>query len=253
MPEKFLPEDYGDFSLLKWLSAYIGYSLKPNPPIWSIYVEIVASILIPVWIVASQKRMHAILIFLILLVFGCLHLDFQHHWNFYMVNFYLGLTILLWGPVVAKSFKGLTPQVFWPLIVILFLSFYLPRVLFRYEYGEYWYNLIELMPIALLIALASYMPEKFKWLEKKIFIFFGDISFSLYLIHSLPLIITYNFLLMTIPESHQSMWLMGALTSMIIIPISIVAARWSYKNIELRFVGYGKNYQNMVQKFEKIE
>jgi hypothetical protein len=58
------------------------YSLKPGPPAWSIFVELVISLLLPaMWIIFNGPMKWA-------LVFGCaaasgVVLPTQHHWNFF--------------------------------------------------------------------------------------------------------------------------------------------------------------------------
>lgn len=246
MPHKFLPTDYGDLSLLKWASAYFAYSMKPNPPIWSIFVELVASALIPIWILLTFRKIHALIIMTVLLGFACLNLDFQHHWNFYMVDFYLGITILLWGRLFATTVSKLPAFVFWLFFGFLVFLFYAPRILFHYEYGEYWFNLIEIVPIAMAIALAYYLPERFTALESGMFKFLGDVSFSLYLVHSLIIILAVNLIEVVIPENMGGPVLDGLLLALLVLPLSFIIADWSYKNIELRFIEIGKTFNENV-------
>src|SRR5690606_27778735 len=113
MKYPLLPEEYGDFSLLKFLASYVGYSLKPNPPIWSIFVELIASLLIPLMILSGNKIRNMILAALMCVGLSLIPIEFQHHWNFYMISFYLGLTVLVWGKWLANYLRRLSLVTFW--------------------------------------------------------------------------------------------------------------------------------------------
>jgi peptidoglycan/LPS O-acetylase OafA/YrhL len=227
---------YGDFSMAKFLSAYVGYSLKPNQPIWSIYIEIIASLLIPLMILSGSKVRYILLSLVLLVGFSLINIDFQHRWNFYMISFYIGLTILIWGKGLAQMLSRLPGMLFWLLVVTLFTLFYLARLVTGAGYGDLWIVYWETITIAPLVAMIYYLPEKFSFLNKRAFIFLGDISYSLYLTHWILLVIALNYV---------TAWFgtgIFALTTFCILSIttSLLVAIASFHKIEMGGIKLGE-------------
>lgn len=227
---------YGDISLTKFLSAYVGYSLKPNQPIWSIYIEIIASLLIPLMILSGSKLRYIFLTLALCVAFSFINIDFQHHWNFYMISFYIGLTVLIWGKGLANMLSRLPGMVYWLLVLTLFLLFYLARLITNAGYGDLWIVYWETAAIAPLVAMIYYMPDKFSFLNKRLFTFLGDISYSLYLTHWILLAIALNYV---------TTWLgTGELALVTFCTLSIVAsvlvATVSFHKIEMGGIKLGE-------------
>src|SRR5690606_21947556 len=102
-------KEYGDFSLLKFLAGYIGYSLKANPPIWSIFVELIGSILLPLMLLAGTSLRNILLTLAACIALSLLPIEFKHYWHFYMISFFAGLSVLLWGKALAQRVEKLPP------------------------------------------------------------------------------------------------------------------------------------------------
>ena len=227
---------YGDFSLTKFVSAYVGYSLKPNQPIWSIYIEIIASLLIPLMVLSGSKYRYILLTLAICVAFSLVNYEFQHRWNFYMISFYIGLTVLLWGKGLASILSRMPNAIYWSLVFTLFLLFYLARLVTGAGYGDIWIVYWETATIAPLVAMIYYMPDKFSFLNKPIFIFLGDISYSLYLTHWILLALALNYV---------TAWLgTGAIALVVFcttsIIVSLLVAAVSYQKIELGGIKLGE-------------
>lgn len=237
MKYSLIPKEYGEFSLAKFVASYVGYSLKPNPPIWSIYVELVASLLIPLMILAGNSARNIVLGFIGCVLLSLVPIDFKHHWNFYMFSFYLGLTVLLWGKWLAARLKTLPTPLFWLLIAVLFLAFYLPRLITGAGFGNLWIVYWETACITPLVAIIFYTPERFSFLYARIFKFFGDVSFSLYLTHSLLLAILLNAVTAVFGTSGFS----AIVYCSICIVLSFIVALISYHAIELKGMRFGEN------------
>jgi peptidoglycan/LPS O-acetylase OafA/YrhL len=220
---------YGNFSLAKFLSAYIGYSLKPNQPIWSIYIEIIASLLIPLMILSGSKFRYVLLTLVVCVAFSLVNIDFQHHWNFYMISFYIGLSILIWGKALTRLISGLPKSVYWLLVATLFMLFYLARLITNVSYGDLWIVYWETATIAPLVAMIYYMPEKFSLLNKRAFIFLGDISYSLYLTHWILLAIALNYVTAWFGTGELALITFCTLS----IVVSLLVATVSFHTIEM--------------------
>jgi len=233
------PNDGKEFTVLKWISGYVGYSMKPNPPIWSMHIEIVASILLPFMILSGRSLRAVVLTGLGFLVFACLPLGLHNYWNFFMIDFFMGASILLWGPKLKAFLSRLDAKKFWMVVGATFAVFYLPRVLLQYDYAANFFHLFEAMFIVLFIAIVFYCPEKFTVLTKKSFQFLGDISYSLYLTHAILLILLANaFAEISFLMDHRAVF--AVIYTIVAIPLSLYLASLTYKYVELPGMAAGK-------------
>jgi peptidoglycan/LPS O-acetylase OafA/YrhL len=248
MPVSLNPKSYGEFNLMKFVAGYIGYSLKANPPTWSIFVELVASALIPLMILSGKNIRLIGLTFVACIALSLLPFEFQHYWNFYMISFYLGLSLLWWGKPVAATIAHLPTNLFWLLIAGLFTAFYVMRLASGAGYGDLWIVYYESILVALLIAVIYYTPERFTFLSSASFKFLGDISYSLYLTHTLLLILLLN----------TCIYLLGATTTGAIVFIvssigaSLIVATISYHKIEMKGMRLGEDLRKQQLPMEKL-
>lgn len=231
------PKEYGEFSLLKFVASYVGYSLKPNVPIWSIFVELVASLLIPLMILTGNSVRNIILGAIACVLLSLIPIEFHHRWNFYMISFYLGLTILVWGRWFADRLRGLSNYAFWFIIAVLLVPFYLARLITEAGFGDLWIVYWETAFITPFVAIVYYMPERFSFLSAKIFKFFGDISFSLYLSHFVFLAGLLNVLVAVLGTTGLAVTLFYVIS----IVGSFLIAVVSYYCIELKGMKLGEN------------
>lgn len=231
------PKEYGDFSLLKFVASYIGYSLKPNVPIWSIFVELVATLLIPLMILSGNKVSNIILAAIGCLLLSLVPIEFHHRWNFYMISFYLGLTVLVWGQWLADRLKGLSNSLFWLLLAVLFVPFYLARPVTDAGFGDVWIVYWETAFIVPLVAIVYYMPERFLFLNGRWLTFLGNISFSLYLTHYVFLAALLNGITALFGTSALALILFYSIG----ILASFIFGVFSYRHIELKGMKLGEN------------
>ncbi len=227
---------FGDFSLSKWVSGYLGYSLKPNPPIWSIYVELIGSLLIPLMILSGSRPSYILIALGVCIGLSLINRDFQHHWNFYMFSFYVGLTILLWGKAWAEFLSRLPSVVFWMIVACLALMFYGVRLVITPSYGVLWVVYWETAMITPLIAAIYYLPERFAVLARPMFTFLGDVSYSLYLTHWILLAILINVIAPWLGVDALGM----TVFTLASIAACLMAARFSYRYIEMTGVRLGE-------------
>lgn len=230
------PKEYGEFGLLKFIASYVGYSLKPNVPIWSIFVELVATLLIPLMILSGNRLANIILAVIGCVLLSLIPIEFQHRWNFYMISFYLGLTVLVWGRWLADRLAGLSNGLFWILVALLFVSFYLARPITDAGFGDVWIVYWETAFIAPLVAIVYYMPERFGFFNAGYFKFLGDISFSLYLTHYVFLAALLNGVTEVFGTSALAVILFYSLG--ILAPL--IFAALSYRYIELPAIKLGE-------------
>lgn len=187
------PAEFGELTPLKFIAGYVGYSLKTNPPVWSIFVEIIGSLLIPVMLLSGTKLRYIFMAIAACIALSLIPIEFKHYWHYFMISFYMGLTILLWGKWLARIVERLPTPIFWLMIATLVISFYLPRLIVGVSSGHFfWLVYWETLCITPLIGMIYYLPGRFSLLNAPVFKFLGDVSFSLYLTHSLLLIVLFN-------------------------------------------------------------
>ncbi|MDY0029079.1 MAG: acyltransferase [Pseudobdellovibrionaceae bacterium] len=237
MPYSLYRREYGDFSILKMISGYVGYSMKANPPSWSIYVELIASVLIPLLIFCGNKKTWFVASFIFFLLLPLLHLDTQHQWHTRMITFYSGLTILLWGGYLCEKLRKLSNGLFWSLVLIIFMAGYLPRIVLHIDfYGNPWVVYWETFFVSIMVAVIFYMPERFSLLLKKVFQFCGDVSYGLYLTHVILINALFNVLALTVGINGISIVAFILLSIGLSFPLAVLV----YKFIELPGIELGK-------------
>lgn len=245
MPVQSIPAEFGPLTPAQFLSAYVGYSLKPNQPIWSIYVELLGSALLPLLVATGRNKIYVFATGVVLLVFGSVRLGLQHDWNIFMINFFAGVTVLWWGRALADRFGQLNMILFWALLAALFAVVYLPIELFKTEIYDRLCNLIETAAIAPLIAVVFFCPRQFVWLEARPFRFLGDASYSLYLTHWVIVTIAVNLLAILTPsiKTFDSAMGVAAITAAMIavmLPVCLAIAGLSYRYIEQPGQAWGR-------------
>lgn len=230
------PKEFGEFSLLKFVAGYVGYSLKANPPIWSIYVEIIASLLIPLMLLFGNKASHIALALTACILISLIPLNFKHHWNFYIFSFYAGLSVLLWGRWLKDLFMSFAAPIFWVLLTILVAGFYLARPLTSAGYGDLWIVYWETLCIAPVIGVIYYAPERFAFLQARLFRYLGDVSYSLYLTHSILLVVLLNLVIGFMGTTSMAVVVYCALA----ICSCFLVAQISYRTIEMGGIRLGE-------------
>lgn len=246
MPYPLYEDEFGDFSVTKWIAGYIGYSLKANPPSWSIFVELVGSAALPLFILTARSRLMMVASIVALTFFTLLDFESQHRWHFYMISFYAGLSILYWGKSFVDFINKFHPSLFWGLVIVLAAAFYLPRAVLDVDFfGNPWMPLWETFIITPLVALIYYIPERFSIMQRKPFQFLGDISFSLYLIHMILMTIVYNLVILTMGANVLALFLFVVAT----IPLTLFISHLSYQYLERPFISMGKKALPIVSRF----
>lgn len=221
--------------LLHIVASFAGALAFLIPQLWSIFVEILASIAMPfIAYMAYRKRRWLAVAFVVLLAVSfTIGPKTYYLTGLYAVDFIIGAWIAVAGPHVRALAERLRPAA--PALIglsglaILFTQF-LPLT-----YYSPTAHLVEAALAVIMIVLVVYSGAQVRVLQSRGALFLGDISYSLYLWHFLVLCLVgkamavattaYGLDLAPIPKT----LLVAVLTTAITIPLSWLSFEWVEK------------------------
>nr|WP_246435866.1 acyltransferase [Rhizobium cellulosilyticum] len=184
----------GPFRIDVFLVGFVGATLKINGPSWSIFIEIVASALMPFLAVAAASRFRWLwLVAISALAYVPVSTPYQL--QIFLVPFFVGACI----PFVVGTREVLrtTPVMASVVSIGFLLAFNFVRPVAHWVAPELNVNTSPLVVMAETVLIAPVMAVMFltSWprlLAAKVFQVLGDISFPLYLLHFNILTLVYN-------------------------------------------------------------
>lgn len=213
------------------------------PQLWSIFVEIVASLAVPfIGVAAMQKgrRFFWLLAAAALLASFTIGPKTYYLLGLYMVDFFIGAWLATAGRDFAAFNERLRPHanlIFTGLCVAICFTQFLPT--------DYYSPLAALLEAGLacaMISILAYCRGAVRWLNSRFALFIGDISYSIYLVHYLVICLIGKaigvFELQTglqIPGIPKSLMLMAA-AAVVTIPLSALLYQW----VEIPGIRFGK-------------
>ena len=235
------------------IAAYLGLSMAIIPPIWTVFVEVSGSLLIPIIMFTYQRNRKSLLIFLAFL--GALSFSAGpkglYQPSTFLVDFALGALIAV-PPVWLRRTLGAQRFGYMRVVSSALALVALRRLTAGQDFRPYWQILQAVLAVTLLgtIVLANLsMPV----LRLKVIKSLGDCSFSLYLIH-FPVMCFVAVALhrtLNVPlhfGSTASAFLLLGLTLVVTFPLSW----WSYRFIEEPANKLGKHLAGLIR-FSRLE
>jgi peptidoglycan/LPS O-acetylase OafA/YrhL len=226
-----------------WAQSLVGYNALPASPIWSTYVELMGSVALPFMVMGHRHRSWRGGVALVLAIIACLDLHlFNYQWPKYLICFYVGVTVSSWGPTLA-AYVSRWPQ--WRVrlfLAVCVLAWLAVRMVFPADPPPGIVPILESLFIVPVIALVFYSPPKWTLLRSRPFIFLGDISYSLYLIH-LPILhllvqVTAAYISPVTILQHKTLFV--AIFILLASFCTIVISAFTYRWIELPSISLGK-------------
>jgi peptidoglycan/LPS O-acetylase OafA/YrhL len=217
---------------------------------WSLNIELPASILLPIFIVAAQREIRYMYYLLpIVLVFHFFIPGF-------FFNFVLGIIVAYWlakTPIQIEQIYHWLKKYRWftlPMILMTFSLGHIWKLIFRtplegYDWfkdytGIDFYNISGIASCFILIVILQ-SKTLCSFLNKSVFLFLGKISYSLYICHW--------FFLFTFVGPHHDAWKAQfqlndvsatVLVSFATLVISLIFATFMYYFIEKPFIHWGR-------------
>ena len=187
MSERFPHERFDALHVAASFAGMLGFLI---PPVWTIFVEIVNSVLLPPMVWMSTRFPRAF--WLVVMSFAALGVilggAIYYHLDLYVFNFALGVGLALPLPrFIALCRKLPLRTLFYVAAVLLVVS----RALLSPPVFGPWMNLYDTVLAAWMIFTVGRLGLEIPVLRGKLAVWIGDISFSIYLLH-FPIMMTFS-------------------------------------------------------------
>lgn len=179
---------------LRWLPAFAALAFTLPLPMWSLFVELVGSLLMPLIAVATRRPAALAAVVLMLVAVGAAVAGARGPIGFaaYLPCFTGGAFVYRWRERVADMLASNRRAL--SLAAVGFVLLWFGRLVagsawaFDRSYHSYPATLLETVGAALLIAAIVARPVAFAPLRHSVLLWLGDVSYSLYLVH-VPLMV----------------------------------------------------------------
>jgi peptidoglycan/LPS O-acetylase OafA/YrhL len=185
------------FTAWSVLSSFVGYGNYLNPPLWSIRVELVGSLLMPLMVlIMIRSKILFIACLLSLVVVSFLGVDAVSTSNFisyldkytlgaymHLFNFALGASIVLWGKSVLRLGVWASRALAIFALVGLLAGRSIGGWSLENDFNAPLPALVESLSSALFIAVVAYHRNVIGWLSSRRCLTLGNMSYSMYLLH----------------------------------------------------------------------
>lgn len=241
-----------DPGLIETLLNAVGYSNSLNSPAWTIRTEIIASFLMPLFVVLTRRPalIAATLVVLVALMYAPLHIG---HVNVYLIAFFLGALIPNYGRMVADLYFRF-PKWFRYLLIAgaLFAGMFVQRIFRPWVHVDPSSVLVVSLAATFLVTITFYGRSE-GWLASKKLVFLGDISYGLYLLHFIILFAFAELLgpMLGADPSPVTALAMMAFIAALTLAVTIPLATLSYHYLERPLQDLGRKYSKQIQSADK--
>jgi peptidoglycan/LPS O-acetylase OafA/YrhL len=212
-------------------------------PGWTLTMEMCCSLIMPFFIILAFKDRRTIFYFFLALLF-------IGNSMFYCSHFLLGTIISCYFfELTAPSFR-LTKWYKFRYIVlfIAIILFSIRRIDKLYPLWPSYKSVADFLNIEFFLysGLASFVfvaallisPRARKFLENKVLVFIGKISYSIYLIHTFAISLVYIYIVPLLPSQYPPLILL--VSFVVYSAIMLILATLVHRYVELPFMAYGR-------------
>jgi peptidoglycan/LPS O-acetylase OafA/YrhL len=226
-------------------------------PLWTLKIELIASVLLPV-VAIAMFRMRVVFV---IVSFGLAAFVALAPWDVggtlnYLSVFPLGACIVIVAPLATRYI----PSDRWWLVVAVFGTILLlfGRNFFLADYQNH-YNarepiVVEAVGSALLIAACATRQNAFAFLRWPAVVWLGDISYSLYLLHFpiIALVAGVGGEMLGLRIFNGDRIVATGFLTLVVLPIALPAAAVSYRYVELPGIRLGKRLHARVERTNAV-
>ncbi len=180
--ERFRPDR---MSALYIIASFAGMLAFILPQLWTIFVEVVASALMPLIAWTAHRRRKLFLgLFLVLLTLSLTIGGLTYYGVMaYLVDFVIGASLAAPSPDIRARLGRIGNGPARIIMVLALVVLMAPRNFLVTGYNNGWLQLVEVSGATTIIALIIYSQVDIPLLRAKAAVGLGDISYSLYLLH----------------------------------------------------------------------
>ncbi|AQR61184.1 hypothetical protein BZG35_05600 [Brevundimonas sp. LM2] len=177
--ERFRADRYTPLHIAASFAGMLAYLI---PPVWTIFVEIVNSVLLPpvAWLATRLERGFGLVVAALAALGVILGGSLYYHLDLYFFNFALGVALTLPLPRVIAFCRRLPLKTIVGLAALLLL---ITRAFVVVPIYDPWMNLYETVLAAAIIFALGRLGVEIAALQGRFIEWIGDISFSIYLLH----------------------------------------------------------------------
>lgn len=235
---------------LKAVDLVLGFAALNShyvPQNWTILVELLIAPIFPVLFFIARSSSKALAVMLVIGTFASFAARSGGHWLpvVYANDFLIGISVyLLWfNKTFAPRHVGWAAIVAAPLLITArpwLILLHLPRVN-PYSFHDPMTGLLEALSAAVIILALTSEGWVTRQLSRRIPVFVGDISYSLYLVHFLVMILLVRVFARLGPSFNgQSGLTKGAILAGSVLVVSLLASAVLFSAVEMPFNRLGK-------------
>lgn len=244
MSERF-PHDR--FTPLHIAASFAGMLAFLIPPVWTIFIELFNSVVLPpiVWLSQKIGSVFGLVVFALaalgLVTGGALY----YHLDLYFFNFALGVAIAMPLPRLILFCRHL-PMTF--IVYVAAALLLVTRALMRVDAFNPWMNLYDTLLAATIIFSLGRLGVAIPALKGRTIEWIGDISFSIYLLHFPIMMIINRALYALAPRLVEIIgpiaagWLLAAIT----LPATILLSGLNFRFVEMAGIKLGERALRML-------